>query len=368
MQNRLGGGQSALRLLLVDDDAHVRELLRTTFELAEVDVREAADTTSAAEEIDRDPPDAIVLDVAMPGESGLSFCRRLKDDSRTSDIPVVLLTGSVSGEEAAEAGADAYLTKPFSPLELLGLLERLPGPARTRSFRTSERLDDQLLLYAQDIRRLLERERAQRQALEHAYVETVQALTAALETRDTDTCEHAHRVRLYARVLTEEIDATLLESSALEYGFLLHDVGKIGVPDAVLLKPGPLDEEERALMQQHTLLGERMLQHVAWLSGEPLEVVRSHHERWDGTGYPDGLAGDEIPLAARIFALADALDALSSDRPYRRASDFDTAFATVVAEAGHHFDPDAVAALRAREAELHAIYREHGNGNGHAAS
>jgi response regulator RpfG family c-di-GMP phosphodiesterase len=350
-----------VRLLLVDDDAHVRELLRTTFELAEVDVREAADTASAAEEIKRDPPDAIVLDVAMPGESGLSFCRRLKDDEATADIPVVLLTGSVSGEEAAAAGADAFLTKPFSPLELLGLLERLPGPGRARPLRASDRVDDQLLLYAQDMRRLLERERTQRKSLEQAYVETVQALTAALESRDTDTSEHAQRVRLYARALTEEVDAALLDSS-VEYGFLLHDVGKIGIPDRVLLKPGPLDPNERRLMEQHTLLGERMLAHVAWLSGTPLEVVRSHHERWDGHGYPDALRGEDIPLAARIFALADALDAIASDRPYRRGRDFETAFETVVSERGRHFDPDAVDALRSREAELHEIYREHGNG------
>jgi response regulator RpfG family c-di-GMP phosphodiesterase len=337
----------------------VRELLRTTFELAEVDVRDAADTKAAAREIERDPPDAIVLDVAMPGESGLALCRRLKDDPATAEIPIVLLTGSVLGEEAAEAGADAFLTKPFSPLELLGLLERLPGPGRPRPSRSAARVDDQLLLYAQDMRRLLERERTQRKALEQAYVQTVQTLTTALESRDTDTSEHAERVRLYALVLTQEVDPSLLDDTAIEYGFLLHDVGKIGVPDRVLLKPGPLDAEERRLMQQHTLVGERMLAHVAWLAGPPLEVVRSHHERWDGRGYPDKLRGEEIPLVARIFALADALDALSSDRPYRAGRDFTSAVASLVTDSGTHFDPDAVEALRAREAELHEIHREH---------
>jgi HD-GYP domain-containing protein (c-di-GMP phosphodiesterase class II) len=112
-------------------------------------------------------------------------------------------------------------------------------------------------------------------------------------------------------------------------------------------------------MQKHTVVGERMLAHVAWLAGEPLAVVRSHHERWDGRGYPDGLRGNEIPTAARIFALADALDALSSDRPYRRATEFKRAVQILVRDSGTHFDPDAVEALRAREAELHEIYREH---------
>jgi ribonuclease P protein subunit RPR2 len=208
------------------------------------------------------------------------------------------------------------------------------------------------------MRRLLERERAQRKALERAYVETVETLTTALESRDTDTGEHAQRVRLYAVVLTEEVAPALLDS-AIEYGFLLHDVGKIGVPDRVLLKPGPLDPDERRLMQEHPVVGERMLQHVAWLAGAPLAVVRSHHERWDGAGYPDGLRGEEIPVAARIFALADALDALSTDRPYRRATEFDVAVGRLLRDTGTHFDPQAVAALRIRHAELREIYHAH---------
>jgi response regulator RpfG family c-di-GMP phosphodiesterase len=351
-----------VKLLLVDDDERVRELLRTTFELADVEVSEAGDTRAAARAIADHPPDAIVLDVAMPGESGLALCRRLKDDPATAGIPVVLLTGSLIGEEAARAGADAFLTKPFSPLELLGLIERLPAAGRARASRAGDRVDDQLLLYADDMRRLLERERAQRKALERAYVETVETLTTALESRDTDTGEHAQRVRLYAVVLTDEVDPSLLDS-AIEYGFLLHDVGKIGVPDRVLLKPGPLDPDERRLMQKHTLVGERMLQHVAWLAGAPLAVVRSHHERWDGRGYPDGLRGEEIPVEARIFALADALDAVSSERPYRRATAFDTAVESLIEDSGSHFDPAAVDALRSRREELHDIYREHGNGS-----
>jgi putative two-component system response regulator len=351
-----------VKLLLVDDDERVRELLRTTFELADVEVCEAGDTRAAAHEIAFERPDAIVLDVSMPGESGLTLCRRLKDDPETADIPVVLLTGELLGEEAAEAGADAFLTKPFSPLELLGLIERLPTAGRARASRNgTEQVGDQLLLYAQDMRRLLERERAQRKALERAYVETVESLTTALESRDTDTGEHAQRVRLYAVVLTDEVDRSLLDST-IEYGYLLHDVGKIGVPDRVLLKPGPLDPDERRLMQKHTLVGERMLSHVAWLAGAPLGVVRSHHERWDGRGYPDGLRAEEIPIAARIFALADALDALSSDRPYRRATEFARAVQVLVRDSGTHFDPDAVDALRSREAELHEIYRAHNTG------
>jgi ribonuclease P protein subunit RPR2 len=143
-----------------------------------------------------------------------------------------------------------------------------------------------------------------------------------------------------------------------EYGFLLHDVGKIGIPDRVLQKPGPLDESERALMQTHTLLGEQVLGVVAFLQGEGVRVVRSHHERWDGEGYPDGLVGDEIPLGARIFAVADTLDAITSDRPYRAAGPWSDAHEEIVRQSGKQFDPGVVDAFRDCEPALRLVRRE----------
>src|SRR5204862_4560213 len=135
-----------------------------------------------------------------------------------------------------------------------------------------------------------------------AYGSTVVALARALESKDSGTGAHSERVRQYALGLADAVAPELLGDTSAEHGFLLHDVGKIGIPDRVLLKPGPLDPDERRLMQKHTVVGERMLAHVAWLAGEPLAVVRSHHERWDGRGYPDGLRANEMPTAARIFA------------------------------------------------------------------
>ena len=149
----------------------------------------------------------------------------------------------------------------------------------------------------------------------------------------------------------------LLDDPSVEYGFLLHDVGKIGIPDNVLQKPGPLTPEERRLMQTHTVLGEQMLGGVAFLQGQGLLVVRSHHERWDGHGYPDGLGAEEIPLAARIFAVADTLDAMTSDRPYRERGPWETARAEIVVESGRQFDPAVVEAFRASEGALREICR-----------
>jgi response regulator RpfG family c-di-GMP phosphodiesterase len=354
-----------LNLLLVDDDAAFRTLLRTTFELVDVSVREAESAAVAGALIEEDRPDAIVLDVHMPGESGIDLCRRLKADRATREIVVVLLTGSPGGGArlAGEAGADAYLSKPFSPLELLSVVERLAGGLHAVPFRGAERpalahKDEQLLLYARDLRHVLEIERGQRLLLQNAYQETVAALASALESKDTGTRAHSQRVQRYAVELARAISPGLAEDPGVEYGFLLHDVGKIGIPDRILQKPGPLTEGETRLMRTHTVLGEQMLGGVAFLQGEGLRVVRSHHERWDGRGYPDGLRGSEIPLAARVFAVADSLDAMTSNRPYRPAQSWEEAGREIEAEASHQFDPTVVEAFRERERELRAVARE----------
>jgi cyclic di-GMP phosphodiesterase len=349
-----------VRLLIADDDAALRALLRTTFEVVDVEVEEAATAEAALEAVVRERPDAIVLDFRFPGMSGIELCRRLKADEATTDIAIVLLSGSVDDTAVAhDSGADAYLRKPFSPLELLDVVERLTGglaavppPARAEG----EAEDgQQLLLYARDLRHLLEIERGQRILLQNAYKETVAALASALESKDTGTRAHSQRVQRYALELSGSVGSDVVEDPSVEYGFLLHDVGKIGIPDRILQKPGPLNGGETRLMRTHTLLGEQMLGGVAFLQGEGLRVVRSHHERWDGSGYPDGLTGTDIPLAARIFAVADSLDAMTSDRPYRPALTWAEAGREIVGESRSQFDPAVVKAFVDREERLRAI-------------
>jgi response regulator RpfG family c-di-GMP phosphodiesterase len=363
---KYGKGRSGpLRILLVDDDPALRMLLRTTFEVADVDVVEAEDAAAARREIRRAKPSVIVLDVNMPVTSGLELCRELKDDPDWREIPVVLLTGSEGGTHAAakQAGADAFVRKPFSPLELLSVAERLAGglygvPFRATKTRSHEP-GEELLLYARDLRHMLELERGQRELLQSAYLETVSALASALESKDTGTRAHSQRVQSYAVALAQKVDdGDVVNDPSTPYGFLLHDVGKIGIPDGILLKPGPLSPAERRRMQTHTVLGEAMLSGVAFLQGEGLRIVRSHHERWDGRGYPDGLAHEEIPLGARIFAVADALDAMTSNRPYRRALSWSTAREEIIGQAGRQFDPEIVDAFDSVEPELRAIRRE----------
>jgi response regulator RpfG family c-di-GMP phosphodiesterase len=349
-----------VRLLIVDDDAAFRALLRTTFEVVDVEVEEAGTAEAALEAVRRGRPDAIVLDLRLPGINGAELCRRLKRDEKTADIAVVLLSASAEDTAVkAESGADAFLAKPFSPLELLDVIERLTGgltavppPARGESVVQE---GQQLLLYARDLRHLLEIERGQRVLLQNAYKETVAALASALESKDTGTRAHSQRVQRYALELAHSLRPELLEDPSAEYGFLLHDVGKIGIPDRILQKPGPLSEGETRLMRTHTLLGEQMLGGVAFLQGQGLMIVRSHHERWDGGGYPDGTEGTDIPLAARVFAVADALDAMTSDRPYRPARAWEDAGREIVRESKAQFDPEVVKAFVEREDRLHQI-------------
>ena len=347
-----------VRLLLVDDDPSLLLLLRTTFEIVDIQVEEARTAAEAETLIAGEAPDVVVLEATKLGLDSLAFCRALKDHPATSEIPIVLLSDAENAEEAARAScADSILRKPFSPLELLGIVEELAGGLFEGPFRmmADERPEEQLLLYAGDLRRLLELERGQRHLVKTAYEETIGAFAAALAAKDFGTGAHSQRVVRYAKELTRGLEPQLLEDASLEHGFLLHDVGKIGIPDSILQKPSRLTRNERLVMRRHTVLGTQLLSQVPLLQGEGLSVIRSHHERWDGSGYPDLLGGDEIPLGGRIFAVADALDAMTSDRPYRDAYSWDLAVTEIVDQAGRQFDPTVVEAFRAVEPNLRSL-------------
>jgi diguanylate cyclase (GGDEF)-like protein len=360
-----GGPQSRLgplhpcRVLVVDDDERLRILLRTTLEVIDIEIDEADSVPSARARIAACRPDVVVLDLALPGVSGLTLCEELKRDPRTRDIGIVVLTGSDEGTSPAArtAGADAYLRKPFSPLDLLAVVEQLAGGLYEGPFHVSDSRppEEQLIRYAEDLRRLLELEQGQRALIQSAYRETVGALTTALEAKDLGTNAHSHRVQRYAMELAWAVAPQLVEEPSVEYGFLLHDVGKIGIPDRILSKAGQLTEAERRVLETHVILGEQMLGGVALLQGGGLQVVRNHHERWGGDGYPDKLSGYDIPLPARIFSVADALDAMTSDRPYRAAMSWDEAFVEILAQSGEQFDPNVVDALLEREPRLRLI-------------
>ena len=348
------------RLLLVDDDPGLRVLLRTTLAADECALEETASAEEAADLTRFWRPSLVVLDVGLPGMTGLAFCRELKEKPVYGSPRVILLTGGeTSGEEALKAGADALLRKPFSPLDLLGLIDRLLEgdvlPLRTAEAASA----DQLLAYARDLQEVVQVERAQRRLVQHAYRQTVTAFTDALEARNEATGQHALRVHRYALELTEAVEPGLLDDGSLEYGFLLHDIGKIGIPDSILDKAGPLQDGELRLMRQHPLIGAELLADVPLLDGEGL-AGRALAPRALGrrAAIPDGLAEDEIPKGARIFAVADALDAMTTDRPYRPRLSWEDAVDEILRQSGRQFDPQVVNAFARREQRLRRTQHE----------
>jgi response regulator RpfG family c-di-GMP phosphodiesterase len=340
------------RVLVIDDDRLLCELVRTTFELEGYELETAYDVIEAERVLAESRPDAILLDIGLPGIDGLFYLERLRETPQTKRIPIVAISSSdEAGRAARAAGANAFLRKPFSPLELIALVTPL-----IRQNGMVEVMPGNDVVDVADLNRLIEIGRRQHQLLNEAYSQTVAVLASALESRDFGTSRHSRRVTSYATRLTLEVAPSLLDDPSLEWGFLLHDVGKIGIPDQILLKPGRLSTSERRRMQTHAELGERLLAHVPLLNQEGARVIRSHHERWDGTGYPDRLSDGGIPLGARIFAVVDSLDAMTDTRPYRVPVSWDAAVEEIRRCRGSHFDPDVVDGFEACEADLYRLH------------
>jgi putative nucleotidyltransferase with HDIG domain len=228
--------------------------------------------------------------------------------------------------------------------ELIQEIERLRAELAHHE-RESAGKELQLELYAADLRETFKQERTRSHELQASYMATVRVLSNAVEARDAYTSKHAERVTAYALQIARVLEPRLAAEPGIEFGFLLHDIGKLAIPDSILFKPGPLTEDERFLMAQHPVIGAEIVRGIGFLT-ESAKIVRFHHERWDGTGYPDGLAGEEIPLAARAFAAADVFDALTTARPYRPASPLRDVRDMIVAASGRHFDPAVVDAFQ----------------------
>lgn len=327
------------RLLVVDDETSVRELLAEGLDMFGYEALTAADAEAAFEIVKQADIDLVLTDIEMPGEDGMKLLARIK--IHDADLDVIMVTGVVDTHTAIRAirqGACDYLTKPFNLDEVQIVIER-----------TLEK------------RRLIEDNRAHQEHLEElvaertqqlkdSYESTLQALVTALDFRDNETQGHSSRVVEYAVQVAEVMQVADLDMTTIRWGAILHDVGKIGVPDQVLLKPDKLDSDEWELMRQHPEMGYRMLQHIAFLQ-PALDIVFSHQERYDGTGYPRGLKGEEIPLGARIFAVVDTFDAMTSNRPYRAALTIQDARDEILEFAGTQFDPKVAEAFLSIDAD-----------------
>jgi response regulator RpfG family c-di-GMP phosphodiesterase len=324
------------------------------------DCTPAASAEEALSELDGAEFDLVLSDIQMGGMSGLEMIPRVL--SKSPDTVVVMVSGMQTIESAVGAmrvGAFDYVIKPFD----LSKVETAVGRAlEHHDLRVAKRR------YESHLEELVRRRTAQLdkalRSLEDAYRSTLKALTAALDKRDSETHGHSERVVSFSLRLGRELGLDETQLRSLEFGSLLHDIGKIGVPDAILRKPAALTEEEWREMRKHPLHGQQILRGIEFLEGAA-RVVGQHHERWDGSGYPVGLKGEEIDLNARIFAVADAFDAITSDRVYRAGRPYEVAAAELGEWAGRQFDPRVVEAfLRVQPEEWEALRRESLRGAG----
>ena len=342
--------RTSKRILIVDDDKAILRLLRGLLQ-SEYRLAEATTGEQALEMLPSFRPDLVMLDIMMPGIDGHETCRRIRTSPFGHGIQVMMVSASSSRDEQArayEAGADDYVVKPFDPQELVSRVRlhfRLCGARDTIATATSDSSS-----------RLGTTEQIPVHDMAHVHDVTVAALTNVAEFRDAETGEHLVRMRSYAQIVAEELGRDGPYAEEIDEQFLddlyraspLHDIGKVGISDAILLKPGALTPDEFETMKQHTTIGANILEQVP--CGAPgvsflrmaAAVARFHHERFDGSGYPAGLVGTETPLPARIIALADAFDAITSARRYKDPLPADAAREIIERDSGSHFDPVVV--------------------------
>lgn len=314
-------------VLIVDDEYAGRETLQSVLEGEGYQLEMAENGVQAIEKAKKLLPDVILLDVMMPGMTGFEVCQRIRSDPEIAEIPIIVLTALDDRDSmltALRAGADDFISKPFDRYELRA---RLLGITRLNRYQK------------------LIQERAKLQAANKlildAYEATIEGWSHAMDLRDKETEGHSRRVAELTVQLAQALGLSAEEIMHIRRGALLHDMGKIGIPDAILQKPDRLTDEEWIVMRKHPQFVYDMLQSVEYLR-PALDIPYCHHEKWDGTGYPRGLKGKEIPVAARLFAIVDVWDALTSDRPYRPAWTEEEALTYIREQSGKHFDPQVV--------------------------
>lgn len=359
--------ESSATILVVDDIEDNRVVLGKLLRPKGYQVFSAATGEEALSFVEATPPDLILLDLIMPGMDGFEVCERLKKSPKTRHIPIIIITGLAEKEayvRCLEAGADDFLAKPFDAVLL---------SARMRSSLRAKKLQDQILEYQLKLeeynRTLEQRVRERTTQVTRTQEVAIFSLAKLSESRDTETGAHLERMRSYARETVTELAGSPAHADVVTEDFVvglylsspLHDIGKVGIPDYILLKPGKLTPEEFDIMKVHSLIGGDTLKAADEEAGGNSflamgrDIAYWHHERWDGKGYPHGLAGTDIPLSARIVSVSDVYDALTSKRPYKEPFSHEQSKAIIVEGRGSQFDPDVVDAFLAREENIIAI-------------
>ena len=329
--------QPVVRILVVDDEEHVRTMIASTLERHGYEVHLASCGREAMDLLDMNSFDLVLTDIVMQDGNGIALLERAH--ARQPNLPVVMVTAVHDISVAIDSmrrGAYDYLLKPFEREHLMNTVQRAlehrTALAQTQSYQQS--LEEMVRARTEMLRHAME-------DLEHSYDVTLEALGDALDLKDSETQGHSKRVTAYTIALARAMGAGPEEIKIIARGAFLHDIGKMAIPDEILRKPGKLSTEEQQVMREHCARGYQMLRKIPFLAGAA-EIVFCHQEHYDGSGYPNGLRGREIPLGARIFSVADTMDAITSDRPYRKARSFDAAREEILRCSGTQFDPAVV--------------------------
>jgi len=348
-------------VLVVDDQPQNIELLEAHLVPQGYEIARAESGEEALRKLSGNQIDLMLLDVMMPGMDGFEVTRRIRQDDKNRLLPIILVTALRETEDRVkgiEAGCDDFLSKPVDKMELLARVRSLLKVKAYNDLMSNYRkeLESEVARRTQELQRAFERIKA-------ASLDTIYRLSMAAEYKDEDTGAHIRRVSRYSAAVARRMGLDDSTIEAILYAAPMHDLGKIGIPDLILVKPAKLDPAEWEIMKQHTVIGAKIL------TGSDAEFIRlgetiaqHHHEKWDGSGYPNGLKGEEIPIAARITAIADVFDALTSKRRYKEPFSVEKSLAIIREGRGSHFDPDVVDAFFAIQDEILTIkeqYAEH---------
>ncbi len=351
------------RVLVIDDQEEARRILDRVLRSFGYETELAHDGEEALRMLEAGI-DLVIVDARMPGISGFELTRRIRSDTRYFDLPIVMVTGLDSKEDrlhAVEAGVNDFISKPFdvSELRLRSTWLLRMKEARDALKRHRAELEHAVEDRTVELRQALRLTATAQQRTFEAHLDTIRRLVLAAEYKDRATAGHIERIGRFCELIAHGIGLPQNDVRVIRYASIMHDVGKIGIPDAILLKPGSLTKSEWELMKQHPVIGARILH------GSPSELLQlgevialSHHEKWDGTGYPRGLAGEDIPLAGRICAVADVFDALTNERHYREALPNEMVYDMMVAKRGNHFDPHILDSFLEYRREVEIIQRE----------